>query len=133
MDVALRRFFTVFVIVMLSFIIALIGPVQAYLIDGKRSSLLGVRLPFLEKDSDLEFILLITIQSISGTCGLFGNIAIEASYNLNINLFRLTTELIKLDIDSLSNDLETKTLTKSEMKQQLSIIFQKIISIDMYY
>lgn len=133
MDRALKRFTTVFLCVMLSFVIALFGPIYAYIVDGKRSSLLSVRLPFFEQNSDSEFILLIIIQTISGICGLSGNIAIETGYNLNINVLRVTTELIELDIGKLSSDLETKTLTISQMKHKLCLIFDKIRSIDKYY
>lgn len=133
MDETLKRFITVLLCVMSSFLIALLGPIHAFIMNGERTSLLGARLPFVEKDSDLEFTLLIMIQTISGFCGISGNIAIETSYNLDMNVFKITTELIELEIEKLSSDLETETLTESQMKHRLCRIFDKVALTDMYY
>lgn len=132
MDATLKRFIIIVSIVCLSFVIALIGPLYAYTIHGTRKTLLSVRLPFVEKDSDLEYMLNIILQTWSGIAGFCGNVGIECGYNIIISSIKVTTQLIEMDIKSLSNNLEAETLTKTQIKNKLSMIFQKIDHTDGY-
>lgn len=132
MDNAMKRFIKVITVVMFSFIAALIGPVYAFVRDGVLTTVLGVRVPYVEKGSHLEFKILLIMQLFSGFCGFCGNFGIEAGYNLFINVIRTTTDFIIKDIDSLTHDIETKTFTFAEKKRKLSLIFLKINAIDRY-
>lgn len=132
MDRTMKRFFIVTSIVILSFAIALVGPIYAYIKYGTRSTLLNLRFPFAEKNSDLEFILNLILQIWGGTAGICADIGIEVGYNLYINTIRLTVELIQSDIDVLSSDLEARILTKTQIKHQLLLIFEKIQHTDRY-
>lgn len=126
MDKSLKHFIAVASIVCLACGIALLGPVYSFVVNGNRSTLLSLRLPIVEKDSDLEFLLLLIMQPLVGFYGFFGNIGIEAGYNLNINVIRITTELIQLNIRKMTGDLEARRLTKSQMQRKLYLIFDKI-------
>lgn len=133
MDTALKRFIIVVLIVLLSFVIALLGPVYSYIVDGNRSTLLSVRLPFVEKDSSLEFTLLLIIQTIYGFVLFNSNIALESAYNLDIDALRTPAELIKMEIDNLSYDLDAENLTTIQIRKKLLSIFYKIHHSDRYY
>lgn len=132
MDRSLRRILIVAALVLQSFVIAILGSIYSFIVDGKRSTLLGVGLPFVEKDSDLEFTLLLILQNWSGTAGFCALAGIESAYNLYVDTIRITSTLIKLDIKQLSHDLEAKIKTKSQIRFQLLLIFDKIHHGDRY-
>lgn len=126
MDKSLKRFIAVGSIVCLACGIALLGPVYSFVVNGNRSTLLSVRLPFIKKDSDLEFLLLLIVQALVGSYGFFGNNGLEAGYNLIINVIRITTELIQLNIRKMSGDLGARRLAKSQIQRKLYLIFDRI-------
>lgn len=125
LDATLKRFLIIVSTVCFSFVIALIGPLYAYITHGTRYTLLSLRLPFFEKDSDWEFVLNLILQTWCGIAGFCGHLGIESGYNIIINAIRATTELIEMDIRMLSSNLETEAMTKSQIKNKLLIIFKK--------
>lgn len=126
MDKSLRRIFIVAALVLQSFVIAILGSIYSFIVDSKRSTLLGVRLPFVEKDSDLEFTLLLILQTWSGITGFCALAGIESAYNLYVDTIRITSTLIKLDLGA-------KIMTKSQIRFQLLLIFEKMHHSDRYH
>lgn len=126
LDATLKRFIIIVSTVCFSFVIALIGPLYAYITHGTRHTHLSLRLPFIKKYSDSEFVLNLILQTWCGIAGFCGNLGIESGYNIIINAIRTTTELIEMDIGMLSINLEAEVTTKSRIKNKLLIIFHKI-------
>lgn len=131
-DVTMKRFIIVVAIACLSYVAALIGPIHAFIAYNTRSTLLNLRLPFIEKDSHLEFALNLLLQTWCGLIGVCAIIGTEVVYNFYIETVRFTTKLIRMDIDKLSRDLEARVLTKAQVKFNLFLIFEKIHHTDRY-
>lgn len=116
----------------MSFVISLLGLVYSYIIDGSRTTLLSVRLPLVEKDSSLEFTLLLVIQTIYGFTLFCSNITLESAYNLDMDGIKIAAKLIQMEIDNLSYDLEARNLTTIQIRKKLVLIFLKIHHSDRY-
>lgn len=126
MDKAMKRFCTNLSLVLLSFVVSLCGPLYAYINDGTRSTLFGCRVPFTEKGSNSEFMVLVILQGIAGYVGLTANTGLETAYCLHVSSVWTSTKLIKSNINNLSRGLEANTLTNAEIRYKLSRIFDKI-------
>lgn len=133
LDGTFRRFLITIMIVILSMGIGVFGPIYAYITTGARATLLGVKLPFFDEGSDLEFMFVNALQFFSGTFGIIGNISIESCSALLISLNQMSVSICELDLMDFTHRIEKEGYqTSLESKILLRNILMRIQDVDKY-
>lgn len=89
------------ILIIISFIQILIGPLYAYLIDGRTSTPIGTLLPFATDDSSKSFYINMIHQLVLAIYGCPGSISIEIVSCLFNNVLDLAPELIEHNMKEL--------------------------------
>lgn len=131
LDGTFKRFLITILMIILSMGIGVFGPIYAYITTGARSTLLGVKLPFFDEGSNLEFIFVNGLQFISGTFGIIGNISIESCSALLISLNQISVLICELDVKEFTHQIE-KEFYKTSIKSKILLrnILMRIQDVD---
>lgn len=122
---------TVVIIIIISHILAVVGPIYAYIFQDLRVTPMATELPFIDNDSDTGFLINLGQQCIVGFYSLLGNITIEMfSYIIN-NVITIIPDLIQLNLIDISNEIEIKGICLSS-KIQLRNALVQIQDFDRY-
>lgn len=133
LDGTFRRFLITIGIVILSMGIGVFGPIYAYITTGARATLLGVKLPFFDEGSDLEFMFVNGLQFFTGTFGIIGNISIESCSALFISLNQMSVSICELDLLDFTQQIEKEGYqTSLKSKILLRNILMRIQDVDKY-
>lgn len=127
MDDTVRSYVITIVVLNLSFIYALIGPVQTYLRDGTIVTLFEVRVPFLYEYPQEEFIFNIIWQSTISVIGLIGLFGVEGMITLVNNTISVSSKLVVFELERLSDRMEVGEISERKSGQTMSNIIKKII------
>lgn len=130
MDKTLKSFATNIILIVLSFSIAVVGPVRSYLDDGTLVTLFEFRMPFLTQNPDIEFIANLTWQGILSLLALPAFFALEGCKAVVNNAIDVSSKRSALEFDEISNKLETNGLSKNEASLLIKRAFLKIIAMD---
>lgn len=122
---------TIIVIILLIFshIIYATGSMYAVFFKNTRVTLLGTKLPFVERETDIGFTLNVMEQSIAAYYELMGSISIEVGQTLVNNVFTTFPKLIRYDLDELTNELQSEGMCL-HTKMRLRNIIMKIQDFD---
>lgn len=94
----------------LSFVLANIGEFYS-MIQGKKITLLSVRIPYINESPNVEFIINYCWETIGSIDGFFSFIAIEIAFMLINDTITVSSRLCELDLDEISQQLETHQRT----------------------
>lgn len=122
MDHTLKTFIKTITVVMLSFGIALIGPVYTYLQDGSTVTLYEVRIPFLLNHPEKEFIVNFIWQAYISTIGVAGLFIVEGLLAIVNNTITVTSKLTVQEFYELSDQMEAGTINGKESGRRLTKI-----------
>lgn len=100
-----QHFVIIILLVILGHLLIIFGPIYAYIFKNIRSTPMATHLPFLEKDSDIEFTMNLLIQSVIATSALIGNISIELLTLLISNGITIIPRLIHLNLNDLVKEI----------------------------
>lgn len=106
-----QHFVIIVFLVIFGHLLIVFGPIYAYIFENIRSTPMATHLPFLKKDSDIEFMMNLLVQSVIAMFALFGNISIELLTLLISNAITIIPNMIHLNL----NDL-VKEITSSNLK-----------------
>lgn len=118
------------IILYLSTSCALIGPTYVYIKYNQRTTLFQLRLPYVEEESMMEFIINGILQAIAGFYVIIGDLGMEGVIVLFINSLNLTTQLSKAQYTEFSMKLRTNELSTMEMRARLLQMFKQSQVID---
>lgn len=105
------------------------GPIYGYYFKNIRTTPMGTKLPYFEEGSDVEFLLNLSLQSVIGIFAILGNFSIEGASCLANNVIVMVPELIHLDLEELTNEMEVEGHF-SNIKYRLRNLFVKINQYD---
>lgn len=89
----------------LSFVFANAGECYSML-QGKRITLLSVRIPYVNKYPDVEFMINFCWETIGSLDGLFSFVAIEIAFMLVNDTLKVSSRLCEADLNDISEQLE---------------------------
>lgn len=83
------------------------GQMEAYLHRGLKTTPFGTKTPFFDKDSDGGFTFDMIYQSCMMPFGIISTICIELCQCLTYNTVELCADIVVLNAELISNDLES--------------------------
>lgn len=129
-DRSIRQFIVVAVLVVSSAAIASIGPMHDYLINGRHSTIVGLKLPFFDEGSNFEYVLECMFQTYIGATAICACLGVEVINTLTNNLIRVYVEIINLRKDILSMRLENGKARNVEIDKTIVDIIESIAMVD---
>lgn len=113
----------------LSFVIANIGVFYS-MFQGKKITLLNMRLPYFNQNPDIEFMINACWETIGSIDGLFSFVAIEIGFMLVNDTINVTSRLCEVDLDGISEQLEKQNWTAA--CRNLKMVLRRTTFIDKY-
>lgn len=102
-----------------TYLIALVGPVHAYIFNDIRSTTIEARIPYTEPKSDAEFFVYLQIQSISGLHGTFAYIGVECLLSILENVVTIMPLLIIWDLVQTIQQYEDESITEQQLNLKM--------------
>lgn len=128
----MRKSYIILVIVIfISISAVIIGPMEAYLHHGIKTTPFGTKTPFFEEDSDVGFTVDIIYQSCLMPFGIISTICIELCQCLTYNTIELCADRINLNTEHISNDLESGKKFDIKQRAHLRNVLIQIQDFDM--
>lgn len=119
----------VFTLQMISMWIVMFVPAYG-LLHGQRVTLFGVRLPFINKNPELEYIINLCWETANGVLGIIGIMTIEIMFALINNTISVSSALCKAELDQLANDIEHEKENEGHWRRVLRVIIMRTSYID---
>ncbi|XP_031627370.1 odorant receptor 67d-like [Contarinia nasturtii] len=120
------------IVMMISFIGAVIGPFYRYLDDGTLVTLYSLKLPYFHNDLHTEFMINAIGQTIVTIVGFFGLSLVEGVLTFINTTVTISSSLCQLEFEELSGCLENKSETIHKTREKLKNIYMKIAYFDEY-
>lgn len=127
---SIKNYVVMIVVILITFTIALIGPIYIYYQEGKMYTLYGVRLPYLSKNPHKEYVVNIIWQLIINLMAIVGTFILEAMITIVNDTITVSSKLCRLELNELSDDLENEHKTKAKASKTWKIIIKKMIYMD---
>lgn len=132
MDKLWRRYWNTVLIIILSMSIANIGPLYVYVRYGQKVTLTSLAIPFIEENSDMEFVMNCTIQGFYGLFFFFANISLEGVALLYGDSIQLPSKLIQMELANMTMGLELGRYTKRQMKAEMVTVYRQIEQVNVW-
>lgn len=123
---SLKTYVLTLVVLILSFIGALIGPAYSYIQDGSLYTLYELRLPYFNQYPNTEFGINFTWQSLISVLGISALFCIELFMTMVNNAITVSSKLTVMELAEISDQLENGQITQEQCSQGLKKIFMKI-------
>lgn len=127
---SLKNLIVTLTIMILSFIIAYLGPLLSYVQDGTIVTFYELRLPYLYQYPNVEYIINTIWQSSINILAVFSFFLAELMQTLINDSISVTSKLSRLELDQLSNQLEEKDRNEATIGRKLTSIFMKMAYMD---
>lgn len=123
MDYTMKRFLIKMGTIFMSFSLAIIGPIRAYLIYGAKTTTIEARIPFCEPDSGAEFMFNFLLQIVIAAHGILAFCGLEIILSLFENVVTVAPKLIvKSDLVQTIELFETKSISRLELCERIKQI-----------
>lgn len=129
-DKSIKIFIQIITSELLSLVIAWIGPVYSYVRYGTMSTFFCVRIPFLNENPDLEFMISFSWELLMGGLAFMAFMVSDVIFVIIIDAINVSSQLIELRLTELSENLEKKHGTEQQSRQQLRIIIMQTEYLD---
>lgn len=130
LDQSIKNYIMIMSIEILSFIGAVLGPFYAFIQNGSRATMYSVRLPFLQDNPSTEFIINVCWEMFISSMGIVALFGMEMMFLLMNETITVSSKLCELELDELSDQLESNRATKKQSTQKLRMILMKIKFMD---
>lgn len=128
---SIKSYVKIFLLQTFSLSIAMIAPLYSIL-HGERVTLFSVKLPYLNQNPDLEYMVNMCWETANGTLGLIAFWSIEIMFVLVNNTIAVSPALFKVELDQLANEIENQHGLKKYWTQTLNRILMRMSYIDGY-
>lgn len=129
---SLKNLIVTITIIMLSFIIACLGPLFSYIKDGTVVTFYELRLPYLYQYPNVEYIINTIWQAAINILAVFAFFLAELIQTLVNDSISVTSKLSRLELNQLSIQLEEKDRNEATIGRKLTSIFMKMAYMDKY-
>lgn len=111
--------------IFLSFIVAVIGPAQAYLSHGTKTTTIESHIPFLEPKSNSEFVANFLLQNLIAIHGILGYIGVEIVLSLYQDVVTVAPKLLTADLAHAIRQYEDKSITEQQLRMRIQNIVKQ--------
>lgn len=111
--------------------IAMIGPTYG-LFNGLKVTMISVRLPYFNRNPELEYIILLCWDAFNAIPCLFYVVVIDTVFNIVNGTIRVSSELCALHLNDLSNDMVNGVGGRKQWHEMLKTILMQTKYIDEY-
>lgn len=122
MDITMRRYIIKMAAIFISYLFAVVGPLQAYFIDGIKSTTIEARIPFCETKSNAEFMGNFLLQTELAGHGIFVYIGMEVFLSLYENIVSITPQSIGSELDDIIQQYEDGSVSEVELHWRIKRI-----------
>lgn len=129
-DETIKTYVRIITMEILSFVIAAIGPLYNNINYGTKSTFYCVRLPYINANPDMEFLMNFSWESIGAILYYIGSMGIQLIFIIIIDAITVSSRLCELRLNELSGNLEKKRGTEKQRRQQLRVIMMQTKFID---
>lgn len=127
-----RKYLKTVMSIIISMTIANFSSVYLYLKYGQRVTITELKIPFIAEGSDLEFQLNVLFQIAYAWHTFVANIGIEGTSVLLSDGISLSSELIELRLNNLTDLIESEQQVTHQIKTEFLIILQQIDRVSMW-
>lgn len=126
-----KSYIILVVVIFISIGSVITGPMEAYIHRGIKVTPFGTKTPFFEEDSDVGFTFDLIFQSCMMPFGIISTICIELCQCLTYNTIELCADIVNLNADSISKDLETDKKFDIKLRTHFRNVLMQIQDFDM--
>lgn len=130
MDVTMRSLLFKMTMMALSAVAVCLGPIQAYVLHGIKSSTWEVRIPFTEPKSDAEFLVNVLLHFNLILHGFFGYIGMEVWMSLVENTVNISPKLFKLEMERICDQWKVRAIPELEMRLRFRNLVEQSLDAD---
>lgn len=114
-DKAIQEFFIKMGIIFVSYLFAVVGPVQAYVLYGTKTTTTEAHFPFLEPKSNEEFIANFLLQSTIAGHGILLYAGLEVMVSCIENVIGVIPRLVESELINTIKLHENNSLSEAEL------------------
>lgn len=126
-------------VIMMSFVVAVIGPFYSFVQDGELATLYSVKLPYFNRDPYTEFTINVIWQFLISLIGGAALFFMEGAIMLLNNTITVSSKLCHLELFEISKYLEeihgsdeNEKRRETKFRRKLIIVYMKINYMDEY-
>lgn len=131
-DETVRSFFIKMGLMLLALHGSMVGPIYAYAMHGTKTTMTNVLIPFVERESNTEFVYNVTLASIIGIHGFVGYIGLEVAMALFSDVVTIVPKAIALDFQRLDSQMEKQKLSNWPLRHTINNIIKQALDSDEY-
>lgn len=116
MNLTMKHFLTKMTMVTLGYLVAVIGPTYAFLIQGIRTTTINVAVPFTEEDSWIAFLVNEVLQTLPATHGALFLLGGEIVIEMFANTVTISPHLINHRLRTITSDYSEGRINKAQVQ-----------------
>lgn len=134
-DQSLRAYVIRVMVILLSFVGAVLGPFLSFIHDGSLVTLYELRIPYCDQDPYMEYVINLIWQFMISAIGLIGLLINEGAFSLINDTLTVSSKITSYEFSQLSNVLETQNKDQEhhgKSRRQLIKNFMNILYMNEY-
>lgn len=131
-DATVRSFWIKMALMLLALQGSMVGPCYAYIMHGTKTTMTNVQIPFIEQNSNAEFMGNLILSSIIGIHGFSGYIGLEVAMALFSDVVTIIPKLIKLEFERVDERIEKGRISVLHLNSIFSNIVKQATDSDKY-
>lgn len=115
LDAMMRGFLIKMLLMFLSYLAAVVGPIYVYFVYGIKTTTINARVPFVDENSTAEFMVNLVLMSCFAVHGGLWYISVEVYMALFSNVVTLTPDLVRSELNHLAEEWQKRTISRLEL------------------
>lgn len=132
MDQTVRSLIIKMIMMTLAMLSFNVGPIYSYFVNGTKTTMTNVKVPYTERYSNSEFMANALLSGVIGIHGYIGYIGLEVSMALFSDVVTITPKLVEYDLNGLIVRNEEKTISQLDLSYSFRNIVRQSIDADEY-
>lgn len=132
MDETVRTLIIKMIMMTLAMLSFNVGPIYSYFVNGTKTTMTNVKVPYTERYSNSEFLANGLLSGLIGIHGFIGYIGLEVSMALFSDVVIITPKLVEYELNGLIVRNEKKTISQQDLSYSFRNIIKQSIDADEY-
>lgn len=132
MDETVRSLIIKMIMMTLAMLSFNVGPIYSYFVNGTKTTMTNVKVPFTEKYSNSEFMANGLLSGVIGIHGFIGYIGLEVSMALFSDVITISPKLVEYQLNGLIVRNAEKTISQQDLSYSFRNIVKQPIDADEY-
>lgn len=129
----IRGYFQKMGLMFLSFLMAVIGPAYAFIFKNIKTTTTAVKFPFIEENSNAEFIGNVLFQSVIACHGIIGYFGMEAAMSIFCDNVTVPPKVIEMELRRLDEKNQQRNYFNSpQMRLNFKNIMKQVMDTEEY-